>query len=185
MSTFARIIDDVAVDVCRVPPDQAFCEVLALQFVAVPDEVVPGSRRSLDEFGGVIWTAPVVVAPPPPDYSALAGRHWEAIKAERDRRTQQGGYQVAGKWFHSDTFSRTQQMGLVMMGAGIPNGLQWKTMDGSFVAMTQTLAGQVFAAAAASDAELFARAEQIKAAMEADPVNFSLSEFSWPSIYGE
>ena len=185
MSTFARIIDDVAVDVCRVPPDQAFCEALALQFVAVPDEVVPGSRRSLDEFGGVIWTAPVVVAPPPPDYSALAGSHWEAIKAERDRRTQQGGYQVAGKWFHSDTFSRTQQMGLVMMGAGIPANLQWKTMNGSFVAMTQTLAGQVFAAAAASDAELFARAEQIKAAMEADPVNFSLSEFSWPSIYGE
>lgn len=26
MSTFARIIDDIAVDVCRVPPDQAFCE---------------------------------------------------------------------------------------------------------------------------------------------------------------
>lgn len=77
MSTFARIIDDVAVDVCRVPPDQAFCEVLALQFVAVPDEVVPGSRRSLDEFGGVIWTAPVVVAPappPPPYYGRIITR---------------------------------------------------------------------------------------------------------------
>ena len=77
MSTFARIIDDVAVDVCRVPPDQAFCEALALQFVAVPDEVVPGSRRSLDEFGGVIWTAPVVVAPappPPPYYGRIITR---------------------------------------------------------------------------------------------------------------
>ena len=29
------------------------------------------------------------------------------------------------------------------------------------------------------------RTEQIKAVMETDPVNFSLSEFSWPSIYGE
>ena len=77
MSTFARIIDDVAVDVCRVPPDQAFCEALALQFVAAPDEVVPGSRRSLDEFGGVIWTAPVVVAPappPPPYYGRIITR---------------------------------------------------------------------------------------------------------------
>lgn len=77
MSTFARIIDDVAVDVCRVPPDQAFCEALALQFVAVPDEVVPGSRRSLDELGGVIWTAPVVVAPvppPPPYYGRIITR---------------------------------------------------------------------------------------------------------------
>lgn len=77
MSTFARIIDDIAVDVCRVSPDQAFCEALALQFVAVPDEVVPGSRRSLDEFGDVIWTAPVVVAPvppPPPYYGRIITR---------------------------------------------------------------------------------------------------------------
>jgi len=121
--------------------------------------------------------------PPPPDYSALTGSHWEAIKAERDRRAQQGGYQVAGKWFHSDTFSRTQQMGLVMMGADIPAGLQWKIMDGSFVTMTQALAGQVFAAAAASDATLFARAEQIKAAMEADPVNFVLASQAWPAVF--
>lgn len=41
------------------------------------------------------------------------------------------------------------------------------------------------AAAAASDDALFDRAEQIKAVMESDPANFSLSEFSWPSIYGE
>ena len=120
---------------------------------------------------------------PPVDTTELKSRHWGAIRQERDRRTQTGGYQVAGKWFHSDTFSRTQQMGLVMMGAGIPNGLQWKTMDGSFVAMTQTLAGQVFAAAAASDAALFARAEQIKVAMEADPVNFVLASQTWPAEF--
>lgn len=121
--------------------------------------------------------------PPPVDLLVLVSQHWEAIKAERDRRTQQGGYQVAGKWFHSDTFSRTQQMGLVMMGADIPAGLQWKIMDGSFVTMTQALAGQVFAAAAASDVALFARAEQIKAAMEADPVNFVLASQAWPAVF--
>ena len=130
-------------------------------------------------YDGHTFTAPA------PDLTALRAAHWEDIKAERDRRTQQGGYQVAGKWFHSDTFSRTQQMGLVMMGAGIPGGLQWKTMDGSFITMTQTLAGQVFAAAAASDAALVARAEQIKAAMEADPVNFSLASQTWPAVFGE
>jgi hypothetical protein len=122
---------------------------------------------------------------PAPDLTSLRAAHWEDIKRERDRRTQQGGYQVAGKWFHSDTFSRTQQMGLVMMGAGIPGGLQWKTMDGSFVTMTQTLAGQVFAAAAASDAAMFSHAEQIKAVMEADPVNFSLASQTWPAVFGE
>lgn len=123
--------------------------------------------------------------PPPVDTTELKSRHWDAIRQERDRRTQQGGYQVAGKWFHSDTFSRTQQMGLVMLGANIPADLQWKTMDGSFVTMTQALAGQVFAAAAASDAALFARAEQIKAAMEADPVNFNLASKTWPAVFGE
>lgn len=185
MTAWARIIDEVAVDVCREPPEQGFHASLAGQFEPVPDEVVPGSRRSADEFGNPVWTAPppVVFTPPAPDYSAMAAGHWEAIKAERDRRTQQGGYQAAGKWFHSDTFSRTQQMGLVMMGASIPADLQWKTMDGSFVAMTQTLAGQVFAAAAASDAALFARAEQIKVAMEADPVNFVLASQTWPAVF--
>ena len=130
-------------------------------------------------YDGHTFTAPA------PDLTALRAAHWEDIKRERDRRTQQGGYQVAGKWYHSDTFSRTQQMGLVMMGAGIPGGLQWKTMDGSFVTMTQTLAGQVFAAAAASDAALFSHAEQIKAAMEADPVNFQLASQAWPAVFGD
>ena len=36
-----------------------------------------------------------------------------------------------------------------------------------------------------SDAALFARAEQIKAAMEADPLNFILTAQPWPSVYGE
>jgi hypothetical protein len=130
-------------------------------------------------YDGHAFTAPA------PDLTALRAAHWEAIKADRDKRIQTGGYQASGKWFHSDTFSRTQQMGLVMMGASIPGGLQWKTMDGSFVTMTQTLAGQVFAAAAASDAAMFSHAEQIKAVMEADPVNFSLASQTWPAVFGE
>ena len=140
---------------------------------AVGDESIGWS------YNGSVFTAPE------PDLTALRTAHWESIKSERDRRTQAGGYQVAGKWYHSDTFSRTQQMGLVMMGAGIPGGLQWKTMDGSFVTMTQTLAGQVFAAAAASDAALFSHAEQIKAVMEDDPVNFDLASQTWPAVFGE
>lgn len=120
----------------------------------------------------------------PDSANMLRAAHWDAVKAERDKRIQTGGYQAVGKWFHSDTFSRTQQMGLVMMGASIPGGLQWKTMDGSFVTMTQTLAGQVFAAAAASDADIFARAEQIKATMEADPAAFDLAAHAWPPVFG-
>ena len=123
--------------------------------------------------------------PPPVDLLVLVPQHWEAIKQERDKRIQAGGYQVAGKWFHSDTFSRTQQMGLVMMGDNIPADLRWKTMDGSFVTMTPTLANQIFMAAAQSDTNLFVRAEQLRLLMESDPVNFNITEHSWPVMFGD
>lgn len=111
---------------------------------------------------------------------------WDKIKAERDRRKLEGGYQAGGYWFHSDTFSRTQQIGLVIMGAAIPPGLMWKTMSGEFVAMTQTLAGQVFQAAAAHDMDIFTAAETHKAAMEAsaDPGSYDFS-VGWPLSFGE
>lgn len=110
---------------------------------------------------------------------------WNRIKTERDRRIQQGGYKVGAKWYHSDTFSRTQQMGLVMLGANIPANTPWKTMDGSFVIMTQTLAGQIFGTAAASDIAIFSAAETHRVAMEAstDPAAYNFSG-GWPTIYG-
>ena len=107
---------------------------------------------------------------------------WERIKAERDRRIQEQGYVAGGKRFHGDTFSRTQQMGLVMLGANIPPGLQWKTMDGSFITMTTTLAQQVFAAAAASDVALFGYAEVLRAQVNAaeDPSSVDITA-GWPA----
>lgn len=171
---YAFIRDDTVVEVVQTDPHVLFVPGYAAQFVEVPDGTRCGWVFTAGE-----WQAPIV------DVNSLKSSHWESIKAERDRRIQTGGYLAAGKWFHSDTFSRTQQMGLVMMGAGIPANLQWKTMDGSFVTMTQTLAAQIFAAAAASDAALFARAEQIKADMEADPVNFNLSAQTWPMMFGD
>lgn len=111
---------------------------------------------------------------------------WTRIKTERDRRIQQGGYKVGTKWYHSDTFSRTQQMGLVMLGVNIPANTPWKTMDGSFVIMTQTLAGQIFGTAAASDIAIFSAAETHRVAMEAstDPAAYNFAG-GWPVAYGE
>lgn len=122
---------------------------------------------------------------PIPSANQIKAHKWDAIKAERDRR-KAGGVKVGAKWFHSDDGSRIQQMGLVMMGASIPANLQWKTMDGSFITMTQTLASQVFQAVAASDQAIFTVAEQHKATMEAsaDPVSYDYST-GWPKIYGE
>lgn len=115
-------------------------------------------------------------------HAATSAVVWECIKAERDRRIQEQGYVAGGKRFHGDTFSRTQQMGLVMLGASIPPGLQWKTMDGSFIAMTPTLAQQIFAAAAASDIALFGHAESLRAQVNAaeDPSSVDITA-GWPA----
>jgi len=114
-----------------------------------------------------------------------AAESWGRIKAERDRR-KAGGVKIGEKWFHSDDGSRIQQMGLVMMGAGLPAGLQWKTMDGSFITMTPALAQQVFAGQAASDQTIFAVAEAHCVAMEAsaDPAAYDYST-GWPKIFRE
>ena len=132
---------------------------------------------------GALWDGAKFTNPANPQIKADM---WAAIKTERDRRIQSSGYKVGTKWFHSDTFSRTQQMGLVMMGASIPANTPWKTMDGSTVVMTQTLAGQIFATAAGSDIAIFAAAEAHKAAMEAsaDPATYDFST-GWPKGFGE
>lgn len=109
---------------------------------------------------------------------------WAVIKRIRDEKTINGGYPCAGKWFHSDILSRTQQIGLVMLGQSIPPGLEWKTMDGSTIAMTPALAAQVFAAAAAQDIAIFAHAETLRAAVitAADPSAVDLLA-GWPKTF--
>lgn len=127
----------------------------------------------------------VVIQKPAPTTAEIKAAKWDAIKTERDRR-KAGGVKVGVKWFHSDDASRIQQVGLVMMGASIPANTQWKTMDGSFVTMTQTLAGQIFQASAANDMAIFAATEAHKAAMEAsaDPASYDFST-GWPKAFGE
>lgn len=107
------------------------------------------------------------------------------IKVERDRR-KVNGVLVDTKWFHSDDASRIQQLGLVMAGANIPTGLQWKTLDGTFVTMTQALALSVYSASIANDIALFAKCEEHIALMEAAaiPANYALST-GWPVTFGE
>jgi hypothetical protein len=106
----------------------------------------------------------------------------ERIKAERDRRKFEG-VTVGPNRFHSDADSRTQQIGLVLMGANLPQ-VQWKTMGGSFVTMTPTLAQQIFGATAARDIAVFAVAEAHIAAVnlleDADAVMAYDYTTGWP-----
>jgi hypothetical protein len=126
----------------------------------------------------------VVIPKPAQTTEEIKARKWDAIKSERDRRTENGGFKVGAKWFHSDQKSRSQQLGLVLLGANIPAGLQWKTMDGSFVTMTQTLAQQILGAGAASDQAIFTAAETHRATMEAsaDPSAYDFSG-GWPATF--
>lgn len=152
-------------------------------------QAIAGMLEGLEvtiEGGFNVAPPPEPPAPEPPSLVDRQAAKWEAIKAERERRTRNGGYLVGDKWFHSDPDSRIQQIGLVMMGASIPEGLQWKAMDGSMVAMTQTLANQIFAAAAVSDQAIFAKAEEHNAAMLASPTPETYDHLTgWPKVYGE
>lgn len=110
---------------------------------------------------------------------------WQDIKTLRDTRLS-GGFSCQGKWWHSDNESRIKYLGLLMLGANMPTTIYWKTMDGSFVNMTPTLAGQIFNTVAGWDTTTFTNAEQHKAAMMqvADPFSYDYST-GWPTIYGE
>ena len=106
-----------------------------------------------------------------------------SIKAKRDK-VKGDGVTVGANRFHSDADSRIQQMGLVMMGASLPP-VQWKTMGGTFVEMTPTLAGQIFAATAARDIAVFGHAEaliaQVNAAATPEDVAAIDIEAGWPA----
>ena len=139
-------------------------------------------------FRNAAWVVEDIPQPEPvpiPTPDEVKASMWAHIKTERDRR-KAGGVKVGDKWFHSDEASRIQQLALVMMGASLPADLQWKTMDGSFIAMTPALAQQVFTGQAASDQHIFAVAEQHRAALtaSADPATYDYST-GWPKIFGE
>lgn len=145
--------------------------------VAAPDWVTNGC---LSSDGGQTYQWP-----PGPGLAERQATAWEHIKAERDRRKVLG-VKVGAHWFHSDDSSRIQQLALMMMGAGIPPGLQWKTLTTTpppvFVTMTQALATGIFQATAASDAAIFAACEVHRLAMEASttPASYNFSA-GWPA----
>ena len=113
-------------------------------------------------------------------------RMWTEIQEERTRR--QGGgvfIQSANKWFHSDQSSRIQQLGLVMMGANMPQNINWKTMDSSYIVMTPSIALSIFNATATLDMTAFGVAEQHRVNMmqSSTPETYDYSGF-WPAIFG-
>ncbi len=114
--------------------------------------------------------------------TALKASKVTAIKAERDRRKFNGVF-VSGKWIHTDTYSRTQWMGMVMMGASVP-AIEWTTMDNTSITTSQALAGAVFQATATLDSTLFAFAKSLIDTVNAssDPTSVDITT-GWPATF--
>ena len=110
---------------------------------------------------------------------------WDLIQTERDRRKFEG-VKVGEYWIHSDADSRTQHLGLVLLGENLSPGLWWKTMGGAFIEMTPAFAKAIVGAVAKSDQEIFTVAEMHKKAMteSQNPSSYDFSQ-GWPQTYGD
>ena len=108
----------------------------------------------------------------------------QRIKAERDRRKFNGVY-VADKWIHTDTYSRTQWLGMAMMGANLPV-IEWTTMDGTTINTTPALAQAVFSAIAQMDSVLFTFAKSLAVLVQEsdNPSSINITT-GWPATFGE
>lgn len=104
-------------------------------------------------------------------YDALAVarlQKWGEIKAKREA-VKYAGVPIAsvGKTIDTDEGARTQQLGLAMMGASLPPGLDWKFADNTLVLMTPALAQEVMMTTAARDMGVFAVGEAYRAQINA------------------
>lgn len=111
---------------------------------------------------------------------------WALIQQERELRMLHGGYKVNGYWFHSDLISRSQQMGLLLLGDNIPSDMLWKSMSREKVPLNPILARSIFLAAVASDSAIFDAGEAKMMAAEASSSYETFDYFSgWPQAYWE
>lgn len=108
----------------------------------------------------------------------------KTIKTERDRR-KFNGVKVGTQWIHTDTYSRTQWLGMFIMGPNIP-AISWATMDGTKITTSQSLASAVFQGVAQLDAQIFGYADTLIVQVTAanDPASVDITN-GWPPTYVE
>lgn len=166
VNPFAQYVDAQGATHLRVPADL---------LDEIPDPTPPADysedtyyRTEQDDAPYVVYTKK--------SPEQLAAIRWQKLKQIRDELTEEGGCLVQGKWFHSDVKSKQQQLALHVAGANLPEMLLWKTMDGSFINMTQALAAELFAAQIARESTIFAICELKRS--DDTPVNDG-----WPDRY--
>lgn len=111
---------------------------------------------------------------------------WSAIKDKRHNNTRGGVYiSSIDKWFHTDESSRIQYLALITLPS-LPDNLQWKTMDNSFITLTRPLLTELTSAMLLKEQQDFMNAEQHKQRMmQADnPLDYDYST-GWSETYQE
>lgn len=109
---------------------------------------------------------------------------WSAIKDKRHNNTRGGVYiSSIDKWFHTDESSRIQYLALITLPS-LPDHLQWKTMDNSFIVLTRPLLTELTSAMLLKEQQDFMNAEQHRQRMmQADnPLEYDFSD-GWSAIY--
>lgn len=111
------------------------------------------------------WLAddPVAAQTITDNYDAVAvarAQKWAEIKAKREA-VKYAGVPITsvGKVIDTDEGARTQQLGLVLMGASLPQGLLWRFADNTLVPMTPALAQEIMQTTAERDIAVFAVGE--------------------------
>lgn len=160
-------------------------------------EIPEGKLARWVEGAWAFEDVPVLPGPEPLTLEQRRTSVWQQVKAERTRRVN-GGAQAAGHWFHSDVDSRVQHMRLdtkasELLAAGGAAGdmltvagqpIYWKTLSNGLVPMTAGLAQSIVVAIEVLDALAFARAEALRAQVEAseDPEAIDITT-GWPAVY--
>jgi hypothetical protein len=161
--------------------DPAVRETLGI--VEIPDPVKADERFYYNQ---ELDVAPYLVVTPK-DLDAVKAETWSRIKAYRDDLQDNGGCLVEGKWYHTDTKSKQQQIALLLLGPNLPAGVMWKTLDGSFVEMTQTLAASLFLAQVTREQTIFFTAEHHRTNVNAAVLVDTLASYDytvgWPARY--
>lgn len=109
----------------------------------------------------LVWDGTTLSIDPNASLNREKANKITAIKAERDRRKFNGVYvDSVAKWFHTDTYSRTQWLGMSMLGASVP-AVAWTTMDGTTTTITPLLVQSVCKNTMQFDATLFNHARDL------------------------
>lgn len=154
---------------------------------AIPD----GYTKDAPPDGLHTWHAETQTWQPDPEKQAAAieaarERVWEQIKNKRHDNLRGGVFvKSIKKWFHTNDESRAQYTFMRTLPQ-LPDGLQWKTMDNSFITLTAALLDELSLTMLQNEQHDFAVAEQHRAKLwqSKTPESYNYAK-GWTKTYEE